>query len=103
MKNIFEKIEEIVDKYGVMQLLGSDSSCACGSCEIFGIKIDTHCYKSNGFYNGKDYCDCKYSGVHISKWQDIDLTEQELKAIANIFADYIRESYMTDVEIRVEK
>ena len=101
---MIKDIKEIIDKYGVMQLLGSDGSCACGSCEIFGLKIDTHCHKSNGhYYSAGNRCGCHYSCVHIEKYHDISINEKELKEIGKIFADYISEAYLTDVKIIVEK
>jgi len=93
--------KELCDKYGAMQLLGSDGSCACGELYLFGIKIKTHCHKTtiNSKIGG---CSCKYSGAHIGKDPDIQLNKEELKAIAKIFADYIAEAYTTEVKIVVE-
>ncbi len=97
-----EKFKEIVDKYGVMQLLGSDGACACDDLHLFGIDIKTHCYKTtiNSRISG---CECGYSGVHIKADPDISIKEKELKEIAKIFADYISEAYATDVNIVIEK
>ena len=97
-----EEIKEIIEKYGTMQLLGSDGCCACGNCEIFGLKIAIHCHKSNGHYNGGNYCNHPYSCVHIEKSPVIQISEKELKEIAKLFADYISEAYSTDVEINID-
>lgn len=96
-----KEIKELVDKYGVMRLLGSDGSCGCGSCELFGLKIDIHCYKSNGHYYESHRCDCPYSCVHI-EGRDVSATKKELQEIAKIFADYISEAYRTEVNIVID-
>ena len=102
MPNLGETFKEIIDKYGVMQLFGSDGHCACGELYIFGIHIKSHCYKTtaDGIIGS---CKCPYSGIHIRPDPDIITSDEELKEIAKIFADYISEAYTTDVEIVIEK
>jgi hypothetical protein len=92
-----DKFKEIIDKYGVMQLLGSDGACACGEMYLFGIKIHTHCHRSN--YAD---CDCLYAGVHLQPDPDIEITKKELKEIGKLFKDYIQEAYMCSCEIFFE-
>jgi hypothetical protein len=91
-----KKIKELVDKYGTMQVLGSDGGCPCGQAEIFGIKIKTHCWRS--------MCEDKhpYSCVHVETYGDTDFNKSELNQIAKLFAKYIHESYMTEVTIKTK-
>jgi hypothetical protein len=91
-----KKIKELVEKYGTMQVLGSDGSCPCGHAEVFGVKIETHCWRSG--------CESKhpYSCVHVEACGDLMLKKSELNQIARIFAKYIKESYMTEVAIETK-
>ncbi len=99
MKNEFK---ELIEKYGCMHLLGSDGACACGELYLFGIKIKTHCHRTtiNSMIGG---CKCDHAGVHIGQDFDLKLTQKELKAIAKLFADYIKEAYWCGVSIVIEK
>lgn len=90
MKNKFQKL---IEEYGALRLLGSDGSCPCAHGQIFGITIDTHCWRSG-------MC-CQYSGVHIEQELDMDLTNKELREIGELFADYIREAYHTDCAVKI--
>lgn len=98
---MLKEFKQLVQKYGVTKLLGSDGSCACGELYLFGIKIKVHCHKTT--IDGRvDGCKCRYAGVHITPDVGIEVPKKELTRIALLFANYIKKSYCCEVDIVVE-
>ena len=90
-----DKFIKLIEEYGGITLLGSDHSCPCCNGEIFGIKIDIHCWRSG-------MC-CPFSGVHIWRQEDTNVTNKELKEIGKLFADEVAELYHTEVKVVIDK
>lgn len=88
--NLVKIFSNLIDNYGATALLGSDGSCSCGEIELFGIKIESSCWRKDG-----------YSHIIITSKEDLNIEKKDLKKIGKLFAKDIEAGYISKVKLVV--
>ncbi len=96
--DVYDEFVELLNRYSIQDIICSVDECPCGKLEIFGIRIEVHCWGVCCDYG------CKFSGVHVQNMARDDLGAVEyitLYDIGKLVADAVQQLYDTNVDVVV--